>query len=82
MEAVRSKEVKQMTGLEAIEVNINVVDIKTVDQHKEYFVSLQDKMSDVADIARDFASDHAEKTKGLVAKGSTKANETIKFRVH
>lgn len=81
MKAVISKEVKQMTGLEVIEVNVNVVDIKTVDQHKEDSVSLQDKMSDVTDTVGDFASEQAEKAKGLVAKGSNKANESIKSRV-
>ena len=33
-----------MTGLEVIEVNVNVVDIKTEEQHEEDSVSLQDKV--------------------------------------
>ena len=35
MKEIITKEVKNMTGLEVIEVNVNVVDIKTEEQHEE-----------------------------------------------
>ncbi|MDK6429807.1 Asp23/Gls24 family envelope stress response protein, partial [Enterococcus faecalis] len=44
MKEIITKEVKNMTGLEVIEVNVNVVDIKTEEQHEEDSVTLQDKM--------------------------------------
>lgn len=81
MKTIISKEVKQMTGLEVIEVNVNVVDIKTADQHEEDSVSLQDKMSDVTENVGEFTSEQTEKAKGLVAKGNSKAKELTESRV-
>ncbi|MDU2066897.1 MAG: Asp23/Gls24 family envelope stress response protein, partial [Sporomusaceae bacterium] len=40
MKEIITKEVKNMTGLEVIEVNVNVVDIKTEEQHEEDSVTL------------------------------------------
>lgn len=81
MKTIISKEVKQMTGLEVIEVNVNVVDIKTADQHEEDSVSLQDKMADVTGNIGEFASEQTEKAKGLVAKSNSKAKELTESRV-
>lgn len=81
MKTIISKEVKQMTGLEVIEVNVNVVDIKTADQHEEDSVSLQDKMSDITENVGEFTSEQTEKAKGLVAKGNSKAKELTESRV-
>ena len=41
-----------MTDLEVVEVNVNVVDIKTKEQHEADSVSLQDRVTDVAEINR------------------------------
>ncbi|HAP3910808.1 TPA: Asp23/Gls24 family envelope stress response protein, partial [Enterococcus faecalis] len=49
MKEIITKEVKNMTGLEVIEVNVNVVDIKTEEQHEEDSVTLQDKMGDATE---------------------------------
>ncbi len=35
-----------MTDLEVIEVNVNVVDVKTKEQHEQDSTSLQDRVSD------------------------------------
>ncbi|MCD5492928.1 Asp23/Gls24 family envelope stress response protein, partial [Lactobacillus delbrueckii] len=40
------REVKNMTDLEVIEVNVHVVDIKTKEQHEQDSTSLQDRVSD------------------------------------
>ena len=40
------REVKNMTELEVIEVNVNVVDVKTKEQHEQDSTSLQDRVSD------------------------------------
>ncbi len=38
-----------MTDLEVVEVNVNVVDIKTKEQHEADSVSLQDRVTDIAE---------------------------------
>ena len=40
-----SKEVERMTHLEVIEVNVNVVDIKTREEYEEDSETVQDKVS-------------------------------------
>ena len=40
------RELKNMTELEVIEVNVNVVDVKTKEQHEKDSTSLQDRVSD------------------------------------
>lgn len=60
------REVKNMTELEVIEVNVNVVDIKTKEQYEKDSTSLQDRVSDATD-----------KTKEAVSKGAKKSKETL-----
>lgn len=60
------REVKRMTDLEVIEVDVNVVDVKTREQHEKDSVSLQDRVSDATD-----------KTKEAVSKGAKKSKETL-----
>ena len=43
-----------MTDLEVVEINVNVVDIKTKEQHEADSVSLQDRVSDVAESTGEF----------------------------
>lgn len=57
MKEIITKEVKNMTGLEVIEVNVNVVDIKTEEQHEEDSVTLQDKMGDATEAVSNFTSE-------------------------
>ncbi len=47
-------EVAKMTDLEVVEVNVNVVDIKTKEQHEADSVSLQDRVTDVAESTGEF----------------------------
>ena len=58
------REVKNMTDLEVIEVN--VVDVKTKEQHEKDSTSLQDRVSDATD-----------KTKEAFSKGAKKSKETL-----
>jgi uncharacterized alkaline shock family protein YloU len=60
------REVKNMTELEVIEVNVNVVDVKTKEQYEKDSTSLQDRVSDATD-----------KTKEAVSKGAKKSKETL-----
>ncbi|EGO2713165.1 Asp23/Gls24 family envelope stress response protein [Enterococcus faecalis] len=81
MKEIITKEVKNMTGLEVIEVNVNVVDIKTEEQHEEDSVSLQDKMGDATEAVSNFTSEQTEKAKELAYKGGSKAKELTESRV-
>jgi len=60
------REVKQMTDLEVVEVNVNVVDIKTRQQHEADKVTLQDKMSDAATATSQFTNKQVNNVKGSV----------------
>ncbi|EHB5085160.1 Asp23/Gls24 family envelope stress response protein [Enterococcus faecalis] len=81
MKEIITKEVKNMTGLEVIEVNVNVVDIKTKEQHEEDSVSLQDKMGDATEAVSNFTSEQTDRAKELASKGSSKAKELTESRV-
>jgi len=78
---VIEKEVKHMTSLEVIEVNVNVVDIKTKEQYEEDSVTVQDKLSDATSEVSDFVSDQTDKVKKVSSKGATKVNEVAEPRV-
>ena len=81
MKEIITREVKNMTGLEVIEVNVNVVDIKTEEQHEVDSVSLQDKVGEATESVSNFASEQTEKAKELASKGSSKAKELTESRV-
>ncbi|WEV43643.1 Asp23/Gls24 family envelope stress response protein [Lactobacillus sp. ESL0684] len=53
--------IKDMTGLETVEVNVTVVDIKTKKQHEKDSVSLQDRLSGATKTAEDKIDDQKEK---------------------
>ena len=78
---VIEKEVKHMTSLEVIEVNVNVVDIKTKEQYEEDSVTVQDKLSDATSEVSDFVSDQTNKVKKVSSKGATKVKEAPEPRV-
>lgn len=54
-------EVKRMTDLDVVEINVNVVDIKTRQQYEADKVSLQDRVSDVTQTTGEFASSQYSK---------------------
>ena len=76
---VIEKEVKHMTSLEVIEVNVNVVDIKTKEQYEEDSVTVQDKLSDATSEVSDFVSDQTDKVKKVSSKGATKVKEATEI---
>lgn len=73
MKQVISEEVKKMTGLDVIEVNVNVVDVKTKEQHKKDSVTLQDHLIDAASATGEFTSKQAEKAKEALGVASKKS---------
>lgn len=63
-EEIRQKiqdKVKKMTGLDTVEVNVTVVDIKTKQQHEKDSVSLQDRITGTAQDAKDKIDEQKEK---------------------
>ncbi|WP_156010105.1 Asp23/Gls24 family envelope stress response protein [Streptococcus ruminantium] len=70
-------EVKGMTNLDVVEVNVNVVDIKTRQQYEEEKISLQERITEVAQTTGEFASAHYNKA----AKGIQNLTESDEPRV-
>ena len=70
-------EVNKMTELEVVEVNVNVIDIKTKEQHEADSVSLQDRVSDVAESTGEFASEQFEKAKSGLGSGFSTVQEKV-----
>lgn len=56
-------EISNMTNLEVVEVNVDVVDIKTKEQHEADSVSLQDRATGVVESTSKFTSDKFESAK-------------------
>lgn len=74
-------QVKTMTNLEVIEVNVNVVDVKTKAQYEKDSVTVQDKLSDATENVSDFASDQTDKAKKAMKKTEVKTKEQLEPRV-
>ena len=72
-------EVAKMTDLEVVEVNVNVVDIKTKEQHEADSVSLQDRVTDVAESTGEFASEQFSRVKSGIGSGVEKLGEGAEF---
>lgn len=72
---VVEKEIKKMTGLNVIEVNVNVVDVKTRAQHEEDSVSLQDRVSQAVGTTGEFASDQVDNVKSALETGTDKIKD-------
>ncbi|BDQ46935.1 transcriptional regulator [Enterococcus faecalis] len=77
MKQVISEEVKKMTGLDVIEVNVNVVDVKTKEQHEKDSVTMQDHLTDAASATGEFTSKQAEKAKEALGVASEKVNNGV-----
>ncbi|MGX7350701.1 stress response regulator Gls24 [Enterococcus canis] len=73
---VIAREVKKMTGLDVIEVNVNVVDVKTKEQHEEDSVTVQDRVSDAAEATGEFASRQTDKAKSAMNKAGNKISDS------
>lgn len=68
-------EVRRMTDLEVVEVNVNVVDIKTRAQHEEDSVTLQDRVTSAAQATGEFASNQVSNVKSAVGNGVDKVED-------
>lgn len=75
------EEVRKMTSLDVIEVNVNVVDIKTREQYEKDSVTVQDRVGNMAESTGEFASNQTDKAKKAINKGTDKAKEQMEPRV-
>ena len=71
-------EISNMTNLEVVEVNVNVVDIKTKEQHEADSVSLQDRATGVVESTSKFTSDKFESAKDKVKEVAEDAKDAVK----
>lgn len=81
VKSVIEKEVTNMTQLEVVEVNINVVDVKTAAEYEEDSETVQDKVSSAASKTGDFASRQTDKAKHAASKASDRIEEYNEPRV-
>jgi len=70
-----SQEIKNMTGLEVIEVNVNVVDMKSREQYEKEAVTVQDKASEAAKATGDFTSKEFDKAKEGINEAESKVSK-------
>ena len=71
-------EISNMTNLEVVEVNVDVVDIKTKEQHEADSVSLQDRATGVVESTSKFTSDKFESAKDKVKEVAEDAKDAVK----
>lgn len=81
MKELIGREVKNMTHLDVIEVNVNVVDIKTREEYAKESETVQDKVTDAAKSTGEFASKQTSKAKKAVDKGTQRVKENTEPRV-
>ena len=70
-------QVSKITDLEVVEVNVNVVDIKTKEQHDADSVSLQDRVTGVVESTGEFASEQFENVKTGLGNGFSAVKEKV-----
>ena len=76
-----SEKVAKMTGLEVVEVNVNVVDVKSREQYKEEQVTVQDRVSDAAQSTGQYVSEKTEEASDKLSKEADKMKDKNTSRV-
>ena len=74
---VITNDISNITDLEVVEVNVNVVDIKTKEQHEADSVSLQDRVTNAVESTGEFASEKFEAAKTGISEGLSTAKEKV-----
>lgn len=72
-----TNDISNITDLEVVEVNVNVVDIKTKEQHEADSVSLQDRVTNAVESTGEFASEKFEAAKTGISEGFSTAKEKV-----
>lgn len=76
IKAIVFQNVDSMTHLRVVEVNVNVVDIRTKEEHEAASVTVQDRLTDAASATSQFVAEQADKVKETVFK-TTDNNEIV-----
>ncbi|MGY3781608.1 Asp23/Gls24 family envelope stress response protein [Streptococcus gallolyticus] len=71
------EQVSKITDLQVVEVNVNVVDIKTKEQHEADSVSLQDRVTGPIETTGEFASEQFENVKTGLGNGFSAVKEKV-----
>ena len=74
---VISNEVEAMTHLEVIEVNVEVVDIKTKEEFEADSITLQDRLSDATETTSEFVSAQASKVGEAISTTTEKVKDQV-----
>lgn len=79
MKEIIQREVHQMTNLDVVELNVNVVDVMTKSEHEKHSDTVQDKLSRATEKTGEFISDKTEQateaTKRAVDKSRSRAEQ-------
>lgn len=78
---VVEEQITKMTDLEVVEVNVNVVDIKTKEQHESDSVSLQDIVTNGAQATGNFVANQYDNAKDAVGAVGNRVEEAHESRV-
>ena len=77
MKKLISEEVNKMTHLDVIEVNVNVVDIKTRAEYEEDSETVQDKVTSAAQTTGRFASKQTNRAKSALSNQTDKISDNL-----
>lgn len=67
-----TKDVEKMTHLTVVEININVIDIKTKKEHETDSITVQDRLEDAAQATSEFVTEKATEAKEAAKDASDK----------
>ena len=81
IKTVVEEEISKMTDLEVVEVNVNVVDIKTRAHHEADSISLQDRVTSGAQATSEFVANQYDNAKDAVNNGVERVQEQAEPRV-
>lgn len=77
MKNLISEQVDKMTHLDVIEVNVNVVDIKTREEYEEDSETVQDKVNSAAQTTGKFASKQTNRAKSAMSNQADKIGDNL-----
>lgn len=66
-----------MTHLKVVELNANVVDIKTKEEHESDSVTLQDRVTSASQATGKFISEQSGKARDAISNGTEKVKDAV-----
>ena len=74
---ITTREVKKMTDLNVVEVNVNVVDVESKEQYEEENTTVQDKLSEAAENTSNFVSKKTDNVKEATSDVRDKLSDQV-----